>query len=48
MSLLIIITVDNVQSTVDYHAREHVNILEYTEYFRVYTDLGNQDVTNAG
>ena len=30
------------------HAREHVNIPEYTEYFRMYTDLGNQGVTNAG
>ena len=30
------------------HAREHVNILEYTEYFRAYTDLGNQGTTNAG
>ena len=30
------------------HAREHVNILKYTEHFRTYTDLENQGVTNAG
>ena len=30
------------------HAREQVNILEYTEHFRVYTDLGKQGATNAG
>ena len=29
------------------HTREHINILEYMEYFRVYTDLGNQSATNA-
>ena len=27
---------------------EHINIPEYMEYFRVYTDLGNQVATNAG
>ena len=30
------------------HAREHVSIPEYTEYFRTYTDLGNQSAKNAG
>ena len=25
-----------------------VNILEYTEHFSAYTDLGNQGATNAG
>ena len=30
------------------HAGEQVNILEYTEHFRVYTDLGKQGATNAG
>ena len=34
-------------SAVVNHAREHVNTVEYTEYFRVYIDLGNQGVTNA-
>ena len=34
--------------TVVNHTREHVNILEYTEHFRTYTDLGNQGATNAG
>ena len=29
------------------HAREHVNITDYTEHFRVYTDLGNQGATNV-
>ena len=29
------------------HAREHVNIPEYTEYFRAYMDHGNQGATNA-
>ena len=35
-------------SAVVNHAREHVNILEYTEHFRVYMDLRNQGATNAG
>ena len=35
-------------SAVVNHAREHVNIPEYTEHFRTYTDLGNQGATNAG
>ena len=30
------------------HAHEHINILEYTDHFRVYTNLRNQGVTNAG
>ena len=31
------------------HIREHVNIiLEYTEHFRAYRDLGIQGVTNTG
>ena len=30
------------------HTREYFNILEYTENFRAYTDLGNQGVTNVG
>ena len=30
------------------HACEHVNIPEYTEHFRAYTDLRNQGVTNVG
>ena len=30
------------------HAHEHVNILEYTEYFRAYMDLGYQGATNTG
>ena len=30
------------------HAREHVNILKYTEHFRAYMDLRNQGTTNAG
>ena len=29
------------------HARDHVNIWEYTEHFRMYTDLGSQGVTNV-
>ena len=29
-------------------ALEHINILEYTERFWVYTDLGNKGLTNAG
>ena len=35
-------------SAVVNQAHEHVNILEYMEHFRVYTDLRNQGVTNAG
>ena len=30
------------------HAREHVNIPEYTENFKAYTDLRNQGATNTG
>ena len=30
------------------HAHEHINILEYTENFCVYTDLENKGSTNAG
>ena len=30
------------------HAREHVNIPDYTEHFGAYADLGNQSATNAG
>ena len=30
------------------HACEHINILEYTENFWVYTDLGNKGSTNTG
>ena len=26
---------------------EHINISEHAEYFRAYTDIGNQDVINA-
>ena len=29
-------------------AREHVNIPEYTEHFRAYTDLGNKGATKCG
>ena len=36
-----------VHAVVD-HVHEHVNIPEYTEHFRTYTDLGNQGATNAG
>ena len=43
---LIVLAVQS--SAVVNHAREHVNILEYTEYFRAYTDLGNQSATNTG
>ena len=28
-------------SAVVNHTHEHINILEYIEHFRVYTDLGN-------
>ena len=35
-------------SAVVNHAREHVNIPEYVEYFRAYTNLGNQGATNTG
>ena len=35
-------------SAVVNHAHEHINIPEYMEQFRVYTDLGNQGATNAG
>ena len=30
------------------HGCEHVNIPEYMEHFKMYTDLGNQGATNAG
>ena len=36
-----------VHAVVD-HTREHVNIPEYTEHFRTYTDLRNQGAANAG
>ena len=35
-------------SAVVNHAREYVNIPEYTEHFGAFTDLGNQGATNAG
>ena len=34
-------------SAVVNHTREHVDIPEYTEHFRVYTDFGNQGATNV-
>ena len=39
------VLVDNFHGRVNQvvnHAREHVNMPEYTEHFRAYTDLGNQ------
>ena len=35
-------------SAVVNHTCEHANILEYTEHFTTYIDLGNQGATNAG
>ena len=35
-------------STVVNQAHEHINIPEYMGHFRVYMDLRNQGVTNAG
>ena len=53
LSSLIIFTADTSSSShplsaVVNHAHEHVNIPKYTEYFRVYTDLGNEGTTNMG
>ena len=50
LSSSIIFTEDTSSSShaVVNHARAHVNIPEYTEHFRMYTDLGNQGATNAG
>ena len=52
LHLLIIFTADmssssHPSSAVVNHAHEHVNIPKYTEYFRAYTDLGNQCVWQA-
>ena len=44
----VILATDNVQLAVVNHAHEHVDILEYTEHFRAYTDLRNQGATSVG